>query len=246
VTAPDQIGRLDLTGYDGVLAFGEAVRQVYLAHGWAARAFVWHEAADTRVFRPGAAGPDDIEGDAVWIGNWGDGERTRELSEMLLEPVRALDLRATAYGVRYPPEALRALAAAGVRYAGWLPNVRVPHVLARHRFTVHVPRRAYATQLPGIPTIRPFEALACGVALVCAPWNDAEGLFTPGRDFLVAMDGDQMRRHMRALANDASLRAALSACGLATIRARHTCAHRVDELLRICADLGCRQSEEGA
>jgi spore maturation protein CgeB len=246
VTAPDEIGRFDLAGYDGVLAFGQAVRAVYLARGWAARAFVWHEAADTRVFRPYAVAPDEIEGDAVWIGNWGDGERTRELSEMLLEPVKVLGLRATAYGVRYPPEAVRALAAAGVRHAGWLPNVRVPRALARHRFTVHVPRRAYATQLPGIPTIRPFEALACGAALVCAQWNDTEGLFTPGRDFLVAKDGDQMLRHMRALAKDDALRAALGARGLATIRERHTCAHRVDELLRICADVGCPRSEKGA
>jgi spore maturation protein CgeB len=246
VTAPDEIAQLDLSGYDGVLAFGEAVRDIYVARGWASRAYVWHEAADTRVFRPHPVAPEQVEGDAVWIGNWGDGERTRELSEMLLEPVRALGLRATVHGVRYPSEALHALAAAGVRYAGWLPNVRVPRALARHRFTVHVPRRAYATQLPGIPTIRPFEALACGSALVCAPWNDAEGLFTPGRDFLVARDGDEMRRHMRALVHDPSLRASLGARGLATIRARHTCAHRVDELLLVCADLGCPPSEKGA
>ena len=37
--------------------------------------------------------------------------------------------------------------------------------------------------LPGIPTIRPFEALACGIPLVSAPWHDAEHLFRDGLDF---------------------------------------------------------------
>ena len=57
----------------------------------------------------------------------------------------------------------------------------MPEVFARFRVTVHVPRRPYVEALPGIPTIRVFEALACGIPLVCAPWDDAEGLFTPGR-----------------------------------------------------------------
>ena len=66
--------------------------------------------------------------------------------------------------------------------------------------TVHVPRRPYARMLPGIPTIRMFEALACGVPLVSAPWDDREHLFTPGEDYLVARDGVGMRRHLRRAA----------------------------------------------
>ena len=33
---------------------------------------------------------------------------------------------------------------------------------------MHVPRRPYVETLPGIPTIRPFEALACGTPVVAA------------------------------------------------------------------------------
>ena len=117
---------------------------------------------------------------------------------------------------------------------------RAPELFARHRVTVHVPRRPYVEALPGIPTIRPFEALACGIPLVSAPWEDAEGLFRPGRDFLVARHGAQMRGHLREILRDAELAAALRASGLETIRARHTCAHRVDELLAICGSLGVR------
>jgi spore maturation protein CgeB len=69
---------------------------------------------------------------------------------------------------------------------------------------------------------------------------DAEHLFRPGRDYLVARDGADMRRHLRALLDDESLRHALAADGRETILSRHTCAHRADELLRICAELGIR------
>ena len=54
------------------------------------------------------------EGDLVWVGNWGDEERTAELHEFLLEPVRALGLRARVHGVRYPEAGLAALRQAGV------------------------------------------------------------------------------------------------------------------------------------
>ncbi|HEY8469163.1 MAG TPA: glycosyltransferase [Longimicrobiales bacterium] len=231
----------DLRHYDGVLAFGAVIRDLYLERGWARAAWTWHEAADTRVFRP--VPREEREGDLVWIGNWGDEERTAELRRFLIEPVRELGLEARVYGVRYPEEARRLLADAGIGYGGWLPNDRVPAVFAAFDVTVHVPRRPYVEALPGIPTIRVFEALACGIPLICSPWEDAEGLFTPGADYLVARDGAEMRRLLRDVLEDRELAAELAAHGLRTILARHTCAHRVDELLRIHAALAPRRTE---
>jgi spore maturation protein CgeB len=234
----------DLRHYDGVLAFGAVVRDIYLREGWTPRAWTWHEAADVRVFRPLPGRPRD--GDLVWVGNWGDDERTAELGEFLVEPVRALGLRARVHGVRYPAEARQALADAGIDYAGWLPNYEAPELFARYAVTVHVPRRPYARALPGIPTIRVFEALACGIPLVSAPWDDAEGLFTPGADYLVARDGAAMRGHLRDVLADAELAHALADHGRRTILARHSCAHRVDELFAIAAELGCRLGSDAA
>jgi spore maturation protein CgeB len=91
--------------------------------------------------------------------------------------------------------------------------------------------------LPGIPTIRVFEALACGIPLLSAPWTDAEELFRPQRDYLISQNGEEMTRLLRTIAHEPALRDALAASGLETIRARHTCAHRVDELLSIVAEL---------
>jgi spore maturation protein CgeB len=240
VTDPAGMAAYDLRHYDGVLAFGAAVRAIYRARGWARRAWTWHEAADTALFRPGAvdaAAGAAPAGDLVWIGNWGDGERTAELHEFLIEPVRALGLDAQVYGVRYPEAARRLLADAGIRYGGWLPNFDVPATFARFRVTVHIPRRPYVERLPGIPTIRPFEALACGIPLVSTPWTDSERLFEAGRDYLVARDGAEMQRQLRRVLEDREAARALGAAGRATILARHTCAHRVDQLLGIVGEL---------
>jgi spore maturation protein CgeB len=235
VTQPDEMSRYDLRHYDGVLAFGDVLRGLYLARRWTRRAWTWHEAADTRLFRPIADLPQ--EGDLVWVGNWGDDERTVELHEFLLEPVKRLNLRSRVHGVRYARHALDALRDAGIEYGNWLANFDAPQVFARFKVTVHVPRGPYVKALPGIPTIRVFEALACGIPLICAPWSDAEYLFSPGKDFLVAQDGEQMRRHLKLLVNESEARRRLAAHGHRTILARHTCAHRVDELMEIVAEL---------
>jgi len=234
VSADADIADLELRDYDGILAFGEALRERYLARGWGRQVFTWHEAADDRLFRPL---DEPKEGDLVWIGNWGDGERSAELEEFLVGPAEALNLAATVRGVRYPAGAKARLAEAGLSFGGWIANAEVPLAFARHRVTVHVPRRPYVEALPGIPTIRPFEAMACGIPLVCAPWDDAEGLFDAGTDHLVARDGSDMRRHLREVLSDPDLAASLRAEGLRTIRERHTCRHRIDELFAIIATL---------
>jgi spore maturation protein CgeB len=231
----------DLSGYDGVLAFGRVLRDLYLQRGWARQAWTWHEAADTRIFRPLAGVP--VAGDLVWVGNWGDGERTEELHRYLIRPVAALRLRARVHGVRYPEEGRRALDAAGIEYAGWIANYDVPRAFAAHRMTVHVPRGPYTKALPGIPTIRPFEALACGIPLVSAPWNDVEGLFTPGRDYLCAENEEEMTEHLDRIAREPRRAWELADHGRRTVLARHTCRHRVDELLDICAALDLPASE---
>lgn len=236
VSDPNAIRQFDLSGYDGVLAFGETLAEVYRRWGWGSRVHVWHEAADTRLFHPPAQ--ETERKGLVWIGNWGDDERSAELETFLFRPAQTVGLSLDIYGVRYPEHALETLRRYGVTYRGWLPNARAPEVFGRHLATVHVPRRFYVDMLPGIPTIRVFEALACGIPLISAPWSDSEGLFNPGEDYLVARDEAEMERHLKAVSHDADLRRSLVANGLAAIRSRHSCAHRVDQLLTILETYG--------
>jgi spore maturation protein CgeB len=243
VSDPNAIRLLNLDGYDGVLAFGEALAEVYRRWGWGARVHVFHEAADTRLFHPPLVEP--VRDGLVWIGNWGDDERSAELEEFLFRPAQRVGLPLDVYGVRYPEQGLAMARRHGASYRGWLPNARAPAVFARHRATIHVPRRFYSEVLPGIPTIRVFEALSCGIPLISAPWRDSEGLFRPGHDFLVAGDGAEMERHLSALINEPDLGRTVAENGLRAIRNRHTCAHRVDQLLTIF-DTDSALAREGA
>lgn len=240
LSEPEKMAMFDLSGYDGVLAYGEVIKDIYLKKGWIQKAWIWHEAADVRVFHP----IEGVEktGDLVWIGNWGDEERTRELYEYLLNPVSELRINARVHGVRYPESAVRNLEEAGIEFKDWLPNYMVPQVFAQFRVTVHVPRRPYVEVLKGIPTIRPFEALACGIPLVSSPWEDTEGLFTIGEDFLMAHSGEEMKNHINEILHDRSLAESLSRHGRLTILKRHTCSHRVDELLKIYKQLSIQSA----
>jgi spore maturation protein CgeB len=242
----DQILRFPLHLFDGVLAFGEAIRRIYADGFGVARAWTFHEAADVSVFHP-LERPQ--RNDVVWIGNWGDEERTGELMEFLVEPAgrltagniaaeeAAVAKRVLVHGVRYPREARETLRRSGIEYGGYLPNLDAPAVYAESRVALHVPRRQYANGLSGVPTIRVFEVLACGIPLVCAPWSDTEGLFRAGEDYLVARDGREMSALLAELLQSESNRRTLAASGLETIRRHHTCRHRAEQLMEICGEI---------
>jgi spore maturation protein CgeB len=91
--------------------------------------------------------------------------------------------------------------------------------------------------LPGIPTIRIFEALACGIPLISAPWSDVEQLFPPGC-YLSVNSGEAMTSALSAVLSDLELAANLSRTGLQAILSRHTCRQRVQELLQIIHGIG--------
>lgn len=228
VTVPHQIARFRLHHYDGVLAYGGALAEVYRREYGVACAWTFHEAADVTVFRPLERERLD---DVVWIGNWGDDERTREIREYLVESARLLpQLGFAVHGVRYPSSGRREIEEAGIEFRGWIANHRVPEAFARAHVTLHIPRGPYLDRLPGIPTIRPFEALACGIPLLSTPWEDREDLFREGQDYVMVHSPAQMRDQIRRLASDEDARERLAENGLETIRSRHTCDHRAEQL----------------
>jgi len=235
-SSPEQIQQFGLDQFDGILAFGETLRAIYRDRFNISRVWVLHEAADTTVFYPEPEASKFL--DAVWIGNWGDDERSAEISEFFLKPAAAFENRARfgIFGVRYPEEGLRALSEANICYGGYLPNLKAASVYAISRLTVHIPRQQYTSTMTGIPTIRVFEALACGIPLISAPWQDTEQLFRPG-DFIFAQNSREMISAMRNLLECPAAARAQAQCGLEAVLARHTCDHRARELTDICEEL---------
>lgn len=234
-TRPGDILRFHLHKVDGVLAFGDAIRRIYAEGFGVPRVWTFHEAADDEVFAPVDAQKDT---DVLWIGNWGDEERTAELMEFLIGPAAALrQRRVVAYGVRYPVQALEALRVAGIEYRGYLPNLKAPQAYSQSVLSLHVPRRQYTNGLSGIPTIRVFEALSCGAALLCSPWSDVEGLFRPGQDYMCVPHGESMKAEIEHLLIDDRARRQLGENGRQTIRSSHTCRHRAEQLVGIYEEM---------
>lgn len=234
-SSPEQIKLLGVDRFDGVLAFGEALRTTYRNQFNISRTWTLHEAADTTVFRP--IQQTRNSNDVVWIGNWGDDERSAEICRFLLRPAADLtEYRFTVYGVRYPEQALSALESAGIDYGGYLPNLDGPATYGASRVTLHIPRQQYVQAMTGIPTIRVFEALACGIPLISAPWEDSEKLFREG-DFLVARNTQEMRTALQSLLSDPKAAEEQASRGLETVLARHTCRHRAEQLTSICEEI---------
>ena len=154
-----------------------------------------------------------------------------ELEEFLIGPAQALKLRARVHGVHYPVEGQERLAGAGIEHGGWIPNFALPGVFARFRLTIHIPRRETLPEFPPFRSSRPSPA---GFRW-SLPLGGSGG--APGADYLVARDGLEMRRALRALMTDEGAARALAEHGRRTILARHTCVHRVNELLGIVTEL---------
>ena len=153
-TAQASISSLDLSGYDGVLANGGAIAELYRRCGWASQAWTWHEAADTRTFYPRRA--EGVRADVGWIGNWGDDERAEELREFFIRPVAALRLKACVYGVRYPLPALREFIEAGIQYHGWnskLPRAGRLRAMPRYHSRATSALRQRAPRNPDHPAV---------------------------------------------------------------------------------------------
>ncbi len=101
--------------------------------------------------------------------------------------------------------------------------------------------RGLVTALPGIPTIRPCEAMACGIPLITTRWRDTERLFREGQDYLMAQSPGQMRRLIRSLVGSKNRRQELAGRALETIRRRHHCDLRAEQLEDVCRTLRAKR-----
>ena len=164
--------------------------------------------------------------DLSYLGTYSD-DRQPVLERLLLQPARrAPDLRFCVAGPQYPAA------------IDWPANVtRFEHVgPADHaefygvsRFTLNV-TRADMVRAGWSPSVRLFEAAACGTPIISDPWDGLDAIFAEDRDILVARDGDAVLAALTGM--DEPARRALGAAGQARVLAAHTAAHRAAELER--------------
>ncbi len=133
---------------------------------------------------------------------------------------------------------------AGAQYPesiGWPDNVwRFEHVPpAEHpsfycssRFTLNLTRDSMVAA-GWAPSVRLFEAAACGAAIISDRWPGLDELLTPGKEILLASTTDDVLRILRETTD--SKREALGRAARARVLAEHTSAQRAAELETIVA-----------
>ncbi len=104
-----------------------------------------------------------------------------------------------------------------------------PRFYARQRFTLSV-TRAEMRRLGWSPSVRLFEAAACGTPIISDWWPGLDSLFVPGDEILVADDTEDVLRLLRD--TDERRRNEIGRAGRRRVLAEHTAAHRVDQLQR--------------
>lgn len=132
--------------------------------------------------------------------------------------------------------------------AGAPPNVRLlGHVYSRDhnafnctpRAVLNVNRDSMA-RVGFSPPTRVFEAAGAGACLICDAWEGIELFLEPGREALVARDGEEVTEHLVALTEDAARR--IGRAARERVLAEHTYAHRALEVERVLLGVTAKEA----
>lgn len=199
---------------------GPTLRRIEGEFG-AKRAVALYCSVEPERYRPTG---DPLRWDLGYLGTY-SADRQPALERLLLAPARRLpDRRFVVAGPQYPndiewPE--------NVDRIEHLPPSEHPAFYSQQRFTLNV-TRADMIQAGWSPSVRLFEAGACGTPIVSDPWPGLTDLFPAGEAILVAQGTDDVVR----LLSDTSdaRRRALAAAARSIVLESHTGLARAREL----------------
>jgi spore maturation protein CgeB len=118
----------------------------------------------------------------------------------------------------------------------WPPNVAREMHLAprdhrafynRQRYTLNI-TRADMIRAGWSPSVRLFEAAACGVPIISDSWPGLDEFFVPGEEILISAGPEDTLRYLREVPEPE--RRAIGERARERVVARHTAAHRAEEL----------------
>ena len=184
------------------------------------RAVPLYCSVDDTLYRPV---PAKQRWDLSYIGTY-SADRQPTLTRLLIETSRLRpELKFAVAGPQYPED------------IAWPANVeRLEHVspedhpafYAASRFTLNVTRRDMI-EAGYSPSVRLFEAGACGCPILSDAWSGLDTLFEPGREIIVCRDREDV---MAALDMPQTRRRALGRAYRQRVLAEHTGEHRAREL----------------
>lgn len=188
---------------------------------------------DPAIYQPE---PVPLRWDLGYMGTF-SADRQRGLTHLLMEPARRWwEGRFVVAGPQYPGWIRWP---ANVRRVDHLPPDRHRGFYNAQRFTLNL-TRAHMIAAGFSPSVRLFEAAACGTPIVSDPWNGIETVLTPGSEVLLARSAADVLGYVRDLPEEDRL--AIGARARARILAEHTAAHRAEELEGHVLGLTARQT----
>jgi len=175
--------------------------------------------------------PAEVRWDLGYMGTYGD-DRQPALDRLMLEAARRFRRgRFAVAGPQYPAS------------ISWPENVyRIEHLppdqhrsfYNAQRFTLNV-TRADMVESGWSPSVRLFEAAACGTPILSDPWPGLEAFFQPGREILLVRSTDDVVRRLRETFD--SERLAIAQRARQRVFAEHTSGHRAESLERYTREL---------
>jgi spore maturation protein CgeB len=168
-------------------------------------------------------------------------DRQPKLDTLLLEPARHLpDRRFVVAGAQYPEDIAWPV---NVRYFEHLAPDRHAAFYSAQRFTLNV-TRADMTALGWSPSVRLFEAAACGTPIISDCWTGIEAFFRPGSEIFLARSANEVERIL--LRTGEAERRRVAAGARKRVLAAHTSAHRaalLEQYVREVASGGRTQAD---
>jgi spore maturation protein CgeB len=223
----EYLDRQLIPGFDLYLSFtgGPTLRRLEREFG-ARRAFPLYCSFDPHHYFPE---PQEVRWHLGYMGTYSE-DRQPALERLLLQPAaRSPERRFVVAGPLYPAT------------TDWPSNVdRIVHLgpaehrafYCRQRFTLNVTRAAMSAAGHS-PSVRLFEAAACGVPVISDAWPGLESFFAPGREILLARTAEDTLRTLTAIGPEEARR--IGARARARVLASHTAEHRAEELEGIVA-----------
>lgn len=197
----------------------------------AQRALAFYCSVDPDLYHPTEPRP-DFSCDLSYLGTYAP-DRQPRLMRLLDQPARSTpEKRFIVAGPQYPKE------------TRWAPNVgRIIHLsppqhpafYSSSRFTLNITRDDMVAAGYS-PSVRLFEASACGAAILSDSWPGLDEFFTPGEEILLPDGPGDVVRILNEASDEERLRIGQRA--RQRILDEHTSAHRAAQFEQIVASFG--------
>jgi spore maturation protein CgeB len=227
--APELIPQFDL-----YLSFagGPCLARLEQAYG-ARRARAFYCAVDPEAYHPLGLPERYALG---YLGTY-SADRQPTVERFLIEPARTLpEERFVVAGPQYPEDLAWP---ANVAQHDHVPPERHAAFYNQLRCALNV-TRADMLAAGWSPSVRLFEAAACGVPVISDHWPGLEELLTPGREVLIAHDSTDVVRYLREIGPE--VRAQIAQAARAKVLAAHTAGHRAQEFEREVLATGVKRA----